>query len=63
MQRQLGLGYHSEWARAHLPSRTERNEFYRRIGYQVEPGRQGLAQLERLDPTMSPEQMLESLGS
>jgi len=60
MQRQLGLGYHSEWARAHLPSRTERNEFYRRIGYQVEPGRQGLAQLERLDPTMSPEQMLES---
>ncbi|HUW11564.1 MAG TPA: hypothetical protein VM537_17665 [Anaerolineae bacterium] len=63
MQRQLGLGYHSEWARARLSFRPERNEFYRRIGYQVEPGRQGSAQLQRLDPAMSPEQMLESTGS
>jgi len=59
----LGLGYYSEWARARLSFRPERNEFYRRIGYQVEPGRQGSAQLQRLDPAMSPEQMLESTGS
>ena len=27
MQRALGLGYQSEWAQAHLPTRRERNDF------------------------------------
>ena len=27
MQRALGLGYQSEWAQAHLPTRRERNAF------------------------------------
>jgi len=58
MQRALGLGYQSQWARSHLPSRRERNDFYTRIGYLVEPGERGLAQLRRLSPAMSPDEML-----
>ncbi len=37
MQRTLGRGYQSAWAREHLPTRRERNEFYTKIGYQTLP--------------------------
>ena len=57
MQRTLGLGYHSEWARSHLPSRRERNDFYTRIGYQVEPDKEGLARLRRLNAALSPDEI------
>ncbi len=62
LQRTLGLGYQSEWARAYLTSRRERNEFYTRVGRLVPPGRAGLTLLKRLDPAMSPGEMLSSLG-
>jgi hypothetical protein len=62
MQRALGWGYQSEWAKARFPSRRGRNEFYTQIGYRVPPGRAGVAQLERLDPTMSPADVLSKLG-
>jgi len=52
MQRTLGLGYHSPWAQAHLPTRRQRNDFYTAIGYQVSPDPAGLAQL-RQDPRFS----------
>jgi len=61
MQRALGLGYQSEWARAHLPSRRGRNDFYTKIGYRVRPGQAGLAQLRALHPTMSPAEILSAL--
>ncbi|MBN1933291.1 MAG: hypothetical protein JW934_01430 [Anaerolineae bacterium] len=47
MQRALGLGYQSEWAKQHLPSRGERNEFYTRMGRQIAPGKEGLAALKK----------------
>ncbi|MGC8781431.1 MAG: hypothetical protein ACP5UQ_11245, partial [Anaerolineae bacterium] len=61
MQRALGLGYQSEWARKHLPTRKERNAFYQAVGYRVPPGKAGLARLRGLDPTGSPETILRSL--
>jgi hypothetical protein len=61
MQRALGLGYQSEWAKAHLWSRQERNDFFTRVGYLVPPGRAGLAQLGQLVPTMSPGDVLSKL--
>lgn len=61
MQRALGLGYQSEWARAYLPARRERNEFYTKIGHRVQPGPVGLAQLRALSPEMSPAEMLSAL--
>jgi hypothetical protein len=56
----LGLGYQSEWARGHLPSRRERNDFYTQVGCLMEPGKSGLAQL---DETLSPTDVLAALES
>jgi hypothetical protein len=40
MQRALGRGYQSEWARLNLPTRRQRNEFYTNIGYQITSGQE-----------------------
>lgn len=63
LQRTLGLGYQSEWAETHLPSRRERNDFYTRVGYQVPPGKAGMARLKRLDSTISLGDILSKLGA
>lgn len=62
MQRALGLGYQSEWARRHLPTRRARNAFYRAVGQQVPPGKAGMARLRGLDGTTSPEDLLRRLA-
>jgi hypothetical protein len=51
MQRALGLGYQSEWAKTHLPTRRERNAFYQAVGYRAPSGKAGLASLRGLDAT------------
>ena len=58
IQRALGLGYQSEWAQAHLPARRQRNDFYTRLGYRIPPGSEGISQLRRFSPDMSPDEML-----
>ncbi len=58
MQRILGLGYQSEWAQDHLPTRCERNRFYTEIGRRTPPGQAGRAYLEALDATLPPGEML-----
>ncbi len=63
MQRALGLGYQSEWAQSHLPSRRERNDFYTSVGYRVLPGEAAMAQLRQIDPvTSSPAGIVSRLG-
>jgi hypothetical protein len=62
LQRAVGRGYLSEWARSALPSRSERNQFYTKVGTLVPPGRVGLARRERLDPNASPQETLSTLG-
>jgi hypothetical protein len=62
LQRALGLGYQSEWAQAHLPTRRARNEFYTRLGHAVPPGLPGLACLRELDPAMSPSEIMSRLA-
>lgn len=59
MQRVLGKGYQSEWAKAHLPTRRERNAFYTRIGRQVPPGAAGVALLQRVPQTAAPAEFLK----
>jgi hypothetical protein len=53
LQRALGLGYQSAWARTYLPTRRERNDFYTTVGYRVPPGPVGLARLQSLLPVRS----------
>jgi hypothetical protein len=62
LQRALGLGYQSEWTQTHLPTRRERNDFYAGVGYQVPPGKVGMARLKRLDSSMSPADILARLA-
>jgi len=62
LQRAVGLGYQSEWARSLLPTRRRRNEFYTQVGQQVPPGKEGRALLKRLTPAMSPDEVLAELG-
>jgi hypothetical protein len=61
MQCGLKLGYQSEWAKQHLPTRRERNAFYTHLGRLVPPGRIGLEQLKKLDFHSSPEAFLNIL--
>lgn len=61
LQRALGLGYQSEWARAHLPARRARNEFYAALGKLVPPGEVGLAALHELVADMTPAEILAVL--
>jgi len=62
LQRALGLGYQSDWARDCLPERRARNAFYTQVGRAVPPGRAGLAQLQALDASMSPSDLLARLS-
>jgi hypothetical protein len=58
LQRALALGYQSDWARVHLPTRRQRVEFYTDLGRRIPPGQAGVAALHRLDPDLSPDEMV-----
>jgi hypothetical protein len=59
MQRVAALGYQSEWAQNHLPTRRERNQFFTKIGYTVPPGTTNLL----IDDNMSPDEILNHLNA
>ena len=61
LQRALGLGYQSQWAQTHLPTRRERNEFYTQIGYLTPPGKLGIDRLKQLPPATLPGEMISRL--
>jgi hypothetical protein len=61
MQRALGLGYQSEWAKTHLLSRRQRNEFYLNVGRRVIPGSASLKRMSKLDAGLTPEELLQQL--
>ncbi len=54
LERVSGLGYQSDWTRAHLPSRRERNVFYTHAGSLIPPGRSGRRMLEEIDEEFTP---------
>jgi hypothetical protein len=60
-QRALGIGYQSDWAKMHLPTRRDRNNFYTRLGKLTEPGQPGLIQLQTLDATALPAEILKAM--
>ena len=62
LQRALGLGYQSDWAKSHLPSRAVRNDFYTRAGYLIPPGKHGFDQLLALPSDISPTDLLKRLN-
>ena len=61
MQRTLGLGYQSDWAKACLTTRRERNAFYTEVGRLIPPGRAGVSHLKKFTSSLSPTEMLRRL--
>lgn len=57
-QRALGLGYQSQWAETHLPSRRKRNAFYTELGRRVEPGAASLARWQQVKSAPLPADIL-----
>jgi hypothetical protein len=55
LQRALGLGYQSEWAKAHFPTRFQRSNFYTAAGYRIPPGMDGLIWLREFGPQPDPD--------
>jgi len=62
MQRVLGLGYQSEWAKNHLPTRRERNDFYTRVGQLTSPDQVAVGRLGQITSAMSPAEILSNLS-
>ncbi|HAJ36601.1 MAG TPA: hypothetical protein DCL15_13015 [Chloroflexi bacterium] len=61
LERHLGMGYQSDWAAAHLPTRAMRNAFYTTVGRRTPPGRAGAPALARLQSAMTPDDVLRCL--
>lgn len=62
MQRAAGLGYQSAWAKAHLSTRRQCNDFYTRIGRAAPPGKAGLSRLSSLSAAMAPAEVLSRVS-
>ena len=63
MQRACGLGYQSDWAQGHLPSRGARNAFFTDVGRRVLPGATTLTRLGELDASnLSPDEVLAKIN-
>ena len=62
MQRLLGMGFQSEWAKDQLPVRRERNSFYTQVGRTLPPGEEGARKAGNIAPAHSPRDVLALLG-
>lgn len=60
MQRALGLGFQSEWAKAHFPIRRDRNAFYTRLGQHTPPDRSTFDRLSQMPSSASPADFLKN---
>jgi hypothetical protein len=58
LQRTVGLGYQSEWAKSYFPERSARNKFFKSAGYAIPPGRSSIIKLKEFDPQTLPDEIL-----
>jgi hypothetical protein len=58
LQRTIGLGYQSAWAKTHFPVCNDRNQFYTQMGYKIHPGNRGLDKLRSLPLNATPDEFL-----
>ena len=61
-QRAVGLGYQSDWAKKHLPSRRERNSFYIQAGRRAQAGLKTLDRIRHINLPASPDEFLTHLN-
>lgn len=61
LERQLEMGYQSDWAATQLPTRAARNTFYTAVGRRIPPGRAGVNSLTQMHSGMTPDELLRRL--
>ena len=62
MQKQLGLGYLSSWAKTNFASTAAKNDFYEKVGTILEPSKEDLLN-ELKEPKITPEQIIEKINN
>ncbi len=62
MERLLGMGFQSEWAKQQLPDRPERNAFYEQVGRALPPGIAGTQKSSMITPEHDPDDILRLFG-
>jgi hypothetical protein len=63
LERALGIGYQSAWAKKNLPARADKNAFYIAAGKAIEPGGAALSALAQTDIASGPDGVLRHLGA
>ncbi|HSV86907.1 MAG TPA: hypothetical protein VLH85_10055, partial [Levilinea sp.] len=58
LQRILEIGYLSDWAQRHFPTRRLRNAFYQQAGAALPPGMAGKSLLQQLRKNPQPDEIL-----
>jgi hypothetical protein len=58
LQRASALGFGSEWAKMHFPTRRERNAFYVEVGKRLLPGAEALLKIRAMGDTPAPQDIL-----
>jgi len=61
MQRALELGYQSDWAKTHMPSRRQLNDFYTQVGRVILPGADGIQRLQSISRPSTPDKIIKKL--
>jgi hypothetical protein len=61
LQKAARLGYMSNWAVKHFPTRAQRNDFYTKIGKLAAPGKTTITKLQGLTSSASPEEIIGCL--
>ena len=60
LQRENGLGYLSAWAKRNFPSVKAKNEFFEKLGRELQPAKED--KLRGLPPDVAPEQILAGIN-
>ncbi len=63
MQRALAMGYESDWAKAFMPVRRQRNAFYTALGKIIPPGTAARAVVKNIPRGFSPDDVLAELSN
>jgi len=59
LQRQSGIGYTSDWVKKNFAGVSQKNEFFSRLGSELEVGKENL--LADLDTEITPQQLLDKI--
>ena len=62
MQKQLELGYVSDWAKENFAKTADKNDFYEKLGIEMEPSKEDLLNELAGQDIITPDQILEKLN-